>query len=309
MGRYSLEFDEGKKPVKKIATYENGKLNYKVDLNSIDLFLLKDILFGYDTTQEIVEQQNLLGGDYSKETRVIITYKHDGKIKAVPVLVGNNPEVSYFAYNFTLKKQIQSAMENENKEKRGDFRLTENQKEQLLEYITKDIVWKRLVEDLFKALKDGNFVNFYKSKIDSYNYLLIEDYIRSSVYNNHLSNSERQEALDSSIYNIERMLTNYKMIRETISIIKEYEKKKNIQLLSLNKDGLVTKEIELMKNDDFYKKAILDIDTFGLHTRLYKKDVIHQDNDQAEEIFSMEELKELFPDKYQEMCDVTRRFK
>lgn len=153
MARYSLNvYDNLTASHNIIKLRENGKLKEKVDLTTIDNFLLDSGVSGFADRKEFHDYLNTHGFTLSDSYAIYVTYQENGNERKLDALYGEQPVLKYLATVFeNLKEEYSHKVHN-----------AEN-KELVYSKLEKDEVWNAFYEVFIKAIKNGKFNRYFKS--------------------------------------------------------------------------------------------------------------------------------------------------
>jgi len=299
MGLYRLAIDDYEtKQTDSLPVYEDGKLKYKVDLQSIDLLLNTDYLIGFKNKYDLIDQCNRMGRDLSNAVDIYIEYKNSGEMKKLPAIFGSYAPLAYFALKAFRLKEKSRAIKHK----------SEADRQAILDEITNDKNWIELRERFYRAIEDAKFVAFIDPKVaekgvDFVKYLdhkftdrsmhYVYDYLNSRKRNTY----ESIEAYNNAVYGIDQFLTNYRVLRDTILIMREFDRKYGTSYGF--DEAHMRMELDKVKKTDSPSLDNLAIMQYGIYNEeLKEKFMLDNQEQDIKATYSTEDLMQLYPNDY-----------
>jgi hypothetical protein len=287
MARYSLNvYDNITTTHKIIKLRENGKLKEKVDLTTIDNFLLDSSVNGFADRSEFHDYLNNHGFILTDSYATYITYQENGNERKLETLYGEQPVLKYLATVFEdLKDEYSQKVHNE-----------EN-KEKVYSKLENDEVWNAFYQVFLKAIKNGKFNRYFKESGHCVPYLY--EYIDNYTRNLSMSNHEEMEAVVLAEFNVKRMLKSYKYVRDVQLAFNEYNQKFGYTY------GLDNKTVK-----QHYKQLLNNQEENHMIYEYDEEEKKSFDNPELNplDVWSLEDLKDIMNnDDYQELVEKQMR--
>lgn len=285
MARYSLNvYDNLTASHNIVKLRENGKLKEKVDLTTIDNFLLDSGVNGFADRKEFHDYLNTHGFTLSDSYAIYVTYQENGNERKLDALYGEQPVLKYLATVFeNLKEEYSHKVHN-----------AEN-KELVYSKLEKDEVWNAFYEVFIKAIKNGKFNRYFKSSgfCVPYLYEYIDNYVRNLAMSNH----EEMQAISSAEFDIKRMLKSYKYVRDIQCALNDYNQKFGYTF-GLDNKSVKQKYKELLKGEEL-NHLVVEIYDEPLPKRSFDNPDLN-----PLDVWSLEELQEIMiKDDYQDLLE------